>query len=426
MKRILIPVFFLLLICVPLTAQVEDFYSSFSGFSDFFLDQNTGLTSFPILHIPIGGMFEGMGTAYTAVSLDSGFLQSNPAGSSMLDFSEVSLLHNNWIADSQIEGLVFTKRVNDFGIGIGGKFLFLPFTQYNAWGAREASGYPSESMVTLNASYRFFSSYYFYGLSLGMNIKAAYRHIPGVFVREDQNLTNQSAIAGMMDLGILTRFNFLKLYTSRSRNFSLGLVVKNLGVSGEDENLPTEATAGIAYSPLRPLLISVDINYPFSLTLPQDKWEGWNLAAGFNLSFTDFYSLQGGFNYRGANPRISLGSTVDLKNISFIVNYTLDLTTSLSSADRFSIQAKLNLGDEGRNSIQSRVDELYVLGIEAYAEGDTDLAIKYWENVLLLDSGFQPAREYINIAKQTQGLQDSLDQLNKVGGVSDSAASGDE
>ena len=88
-----------------------------------------------------------MGTAYTAVSSDSGFLESNPAGSSLLDYTELTLNHNNWIADTNIEGVVYTTRFDNLGIGIGGKFLYVPFIEYNRWGEEESSGYysPKES-----------------------------------------------------------------------------------------------------------------------------------------------------------------------------------------------------------------------------------------------------------------------------------------
>ena len=68
--------------------------------------------------------------------------------------------------------------------------------------------------------------------------------------------------------------------------------------------------------------------------------------------------------------------------MSFVVNYTLDLTTQFDFLDRFSIEATLNLGDRGRVALAARVDELYLAGVEAYAEGALDEAIEYWLSAL--------------------------------------------
>ena len=116
----------------------EDIYAGWTDLLGSFADTNTGLRSFPTLLIPMGGLAEGMGTAYTAVSRDAGYIEYNPAGSSLLPTSELALYHHSWIADSNIEGVVYTIRFDDLGIGFGGKFLYVPFTAYNDWGAAVA------------------------------------------------------------------------------------------------------------------------------------------------------------------------------------------------------------------------------------------------------------------------------------------------
>ena len=105
----------ILLIFLPLISW-GDFSAFYYDWSDFFsplLDDNAGLTLFPSLFIPIGGRYEGMGTAFTAVSNDSSFIESNPAGSSQLKFTEFSLFHHNWIMDSNIEAIVYATRIGD-------------------------------------------------------------------------------------------------------------------------------------------------------------------------------------------------------------------------------------------------------------------------------------------------------------------------
>ncbi|MBN1695995.1 MAG: UPF0164 family protein [Spirochaetales bacterium] len=386
-----------------LFADYEDFYNELSETFSFFSDPNTGLTIFPTLLIPIGGKLEGMGTAYTAVSSDSGFIESNPAGSSMLAFSELSLLHHSWIADSNIEGIIYTFKIHDLGLGFGGKFLYLPFTAYNSWGESENSGFISESIGTFNISYNLFSSYYFDGIALGANVKVAYRNIPAE-IYEDQSIA-----AIMLDLGILTRFDLLKFYSSRTKNFSIGMAVKNLGIPTVDEPLPMVFSSGLAYSFIRPVTIAVDFNLPFSFDPVDFPAEHWDIAAGINVVFAKFLSIQAGFRLK-ENPRASLGCSIDVNEYSLVTNYNLDLSGSLNPVDKFSIEAKIRLGYKEKLARERQVDEYFALGLEAYAVGNFTQAISYWEMALELDPKFLLALEYIDTTKKYLDLQQEMEE----------------
>lgn len=408
MRRISFAVLLLIISSSPLwSTTFADYYSTLSTLSGLTDDANTGQTVFPLLRIPSGGKAEGMGTAQTAVASDSSSIIFNPAVSSVLDLTELAFLHNNWIADSSIESVMFTTRLEDLGLGAGVKLLYLPFTAYDEWGDAYAAGYPLEAIGFLNASYNFFNSYYFNGVSLGLSAKAGYRHIPS------EIYTNQSSFALMADAGIYTSLNFLKFYSSRDKNFAVGCTFKNVGFDILEDLLPTELSAGIAYSPIKPLNIAVDFNLPISLD-PDTEAENWYLAGGIDAVMTDFFSIQGGFNYRGSNPRITIGSTIDLESVTFNLNYTLDLTTQTDELDRFSIEAKLKLGDEGRYEKRGIVDELYIAGLEAYASGDLEKAIAYWEAALEIDVSFTPAEEFITSATRSIELLERMQELNKV------------
>jgi hypothetical protein len=387
--------------------QTSDIYGSITDLFSIFKDPNTGLTLFPTLLIPAGGLFEGMGTAYTAVSSDSGFLDSNPAGSAMLSFSELSLIHHNWIADSNIEGLIYTMRINDLGLGIGGKFLYLPFTAYNDLGDRGASGYISESIGTVNVSYNLFSSYYFSGISLGANLKLAYRNIP------DSIYLNQSAFAAMLDVGILTRFDFLKFYSSRSNNFSIGASFKNVGIATLGEPLPTVFTAGVAYSFIRPVLISTDFNLPISFDPVNYPAESWYIASGLYINFTNFFSMHTGFRLK-ENPFLSIGCNLDFPDVTLVVNYNLDLSGSVNPLDKMSIEAKIKLGYRAYENKLKQVDELFAKGIESYANGSFAEAIRYWEMALELDPKFTVAAEYIKTTRDYLDLQVQMEEKQKI------------
>ncbi|MDX9800578.1 MAG: UPF0164 family protein [Spirochaetia bacterium] len=404
-------IFLLLIITSSLfqaySADISELYYNADSMLDSLSDPNTGLTAFPTLVVPMGGRFEAMGTAFTAVADDASYIEANPAGSARLQYTELTFYHNDWIADTNLESIIFTTRKNNLGLGAGAKFLYVPFTEYDTWGERQSRGYYSESIVILNTSYNFLSNYDFYGISLGSNLKFAYRNIP----REIYE--GQSAFSVMTDLGALTRFNFLKFYSSRDKNTSFGLVLKNLGLKAQDDPLPLEAAAGIAYSPLRPLILAFDLTYPISLNPSEQPAEKMSFATGVDVAVTDFFSVQSGFRYRGSNPRFSLGSKLDLEDISFNFNYTLDLTTQ-AGLDRFSLGSSLNLGDQGRNLLAREVDAYYIKGLLAYSEGDLEEAAANWEKALELDPGFTPAIANLITVRKTMELLDEMQSIQTV------------
>jgi tetratricopeptide (TPR) repeat protein len=111
----------------------------------------------------------------------------------------------------------------------------------------------------------------------------------------------------------------------------------------------------------------------------------------------------------------SIGSSVDLKKVSFVLNYNLDLSGRIDPLDKFSLQAKLNLGDRGRLAEQTRIDELYLNGLEAYAEGDLEEAIDFWEHVLEIDPSYTPARANIETAQKALEQQSDMEEQLRIG-----------
>ena len=400
----------------------SDGYGSFSDFfnSIFGPDENAGLTAFPILNIPMGGRSEGMAGAFSAVSDDISFIDYNPAGSSYLDLSELALFHNNWIGSTKIEGLAYASRIGDIGYAAATKWLYTPFTEYNIYGERVSKGFYSEGTAILNFSYNFLSNYYFSGLSVGASLKGAFRIVPDFTDSDDLgnpqgNLISgsglsQSALMIMGDIGLLTRFNFLKFYSSRDNNASAALVIRNIGPPSGGESLPTAIVAGISYKPLQPLLLSFDFTLPVNFTdIGLSEKPYW--ALGFSATITRFLNMRMGIMGKSGSAKITIGSAVNLDKISLDINYTLDLLTQMQPLNRVSLGVRFNLGDSGRAAKAARVDELYLLGLEAYSQGRTLDAMHYWEETLALDPRFEPAREGINIILGTMNIQQRIKDM---------------
>jgi len=399
MSKILL---FIILIFTSGFISYSDIYYDISEAFSIFEDPNTGLTILPTLLIPLGGRFEGMGTAFTAMANDSGFIESNPAGSAMLEKDEISLHHHSWIADSNLEGIVYSSRIHNLGFGMAGKFLFLPFTHYGDWAIPVSQGVISETIGILNVSYNFFKNYYFSGLAVGLNVKGAFRHVPEVIYPD------QSIAAGMIDMGLLTRFNLLKFFSSRSRNFSIGLAAKNIGIQSGDDPLPMVFSTGIAYSFIKPLTLAIDFNLPFSFNPEQYPAEKWNIAAGIDINITNFVSVQTGFQLK-ENPHVSLGCAVKMSQFSIVTNYNLDLSGSFNPIDKFSVEVKIRLGHREEIKKQQAVDKLFAQGLKAYANGNYLLALDFWEKTLDLDPTFLIAQKYIDITKKYIELQEEME-----------------
>jgi hypothetical protein len=405
------------------------------------IDDNAGLTAFPVLNVPMGGRSEGMATAFSAVADDASFIEWNPAGSSMLENSELAFFHNNWIADTKIEGAVFNSRIKHLGLAAGFKWLYTPFTEYNSYGVRVSKGYYSEGVGILNASYNFFSNYYFSGLSLGVNLKGTFRFVPDYSTRstDAESTTDtyyadagsgaaQSAVGIMGDAGLLTRFNLFKFYYARERNASLAVVIRNLGpadgynwwsddYTAVGDALPTVAVVAVSYKPFRPLLFSFDFSVPLNMAdVSLSEKAYW--SAGFSAAVTNFLSMRAGFMMKAGNIRAAVGSAIDLSSIAIDVNYTLDLLTQFQMFNRVSIGVRFNLGDSGRKILAKRIDELYLSGLDAYSRGDDILARSLWETALELEPTFTPASlgikaidGYENITTRIHTLQEEQEEL---------------
>jgi hypothetical protein len=381
------------------------------------IDPNAGLVAMPSLKVPMGGRSEALGTAFAAVADDASFLEWNPAGSASLGLTELAFFHNNWVADAKMEGAVFTMRRGDLGLSAGGKWLYLPFTETDSFGNRASKGYYAETTAIVNASYNFLAGYYFTGVSLGASVKGSFRSMPDYADNDGQLVAGsgaaQSAGALMLDLGALTRFNAFKFYHARERNAAAALVLRNFGFPARGEALPTQAVFALAYRPVRPVQLSFDLELPINLV-------DWSLselpttALGVSAALTDFLGLQAGVQLKAGRWALSVGTRLALTGIKLDLNYTLDLLTQPQSVNRLSLAASFDFGDSGRAEIARRVDELYLNGLEEYANGNTETALAMLQEALKLDPKFDPAREAVAALLVAQALVQRIDQIQKL------------
>ena len=385
--------------------EYSDLASALSDLGYFNSNQNEGTTSFRSLLIPVGGRPESLGSAFTGLSDDASYIYYNAAASSILNDTQASVYHNSWIADSKMDTLVYTTRINNFGFGVSAGCLYLPFTEYNLFGDRVNTSYYSETNLAANISYNFLAGYDFKGLALGATVKAAFRSMPDYTNNDTDSIIAlsglaQSGVGIMADVGMMMQFNFLKFFASRTPNVRIGVAAQNLGAAFTgfgskkgvhlDDAVPTYFAAGMSCQFLPVITATFDIKQPVNLQNPSD-YQMFSFSGGIILGFTKNFNFLLGTEFKGGNPRFSSGAELQLTNARINFNYTLDLTTSMNPINRISISAKIMLGDRGRAQRQQIIDELYSKGLDYYANAQWEEAIEVWQDILVINKRYDPA-----------------------------------
>ncbi len=398
-------------------------YSSLFKVFNIFSNLYEGETGFNSLLIHPGGRIAGLNGAFTALSNDITFFETNPAGSATLKNTELAFFHNAWIADSHLDTISYSMRSGNLGYGSSLRCFYVPFTEYGFYGERLSSGYYSETFAIFNIAYNLFKGYKFKGISLGANIKFGITSFPpfqGQNAKEDilspkmrrLNAKAQMSFAFLADFGIQFRWDFLKKFSSREPNVFLGLAIKNIGPPIKNEIAPATASLGFAYRPFKVFTFSLDASYPINILNFKRSGKPF-FATGFMFGITKYFNLLTGFGVRGGNPRFTLGGEVNFLNVQITANYTLDLTTQTTALNHIILGAKIILGDRGRGLQEDKIEKMYLEGLKLYQEKEYENAIKIWEEILSLNPRFTPAKDSIRSAKNMLLLQTELLKLDQ-------------
>ena len=89
------------------------------------------------------------------------------------------------------------------------------------------------------------------------------------------------------------------------------------------------------------------------------------------------------------------------------MNYNLDLSGSLNPVDKFSVQAKFDLGDSGPSGPgPGGGGHCTCRASRSSQTATTTKALALWEEVLKLDPKYQPAADDIRTVQHTMALQE--------------------
>ncbi|OGS20309.1 MAG: hypothetical protein A2252_11870 [Elusimicrobia bacterium RIFOXYA2_FULL_39_19] len=194
---------------------------------------NTGAD---FLKIGIGARPVGLGNAFTAIANDVTAINWNPGGLSQLNQKEVSAMHSQWIADTNLDFIgfavpLFPNPYPLFPVVFGGSIIVL--SQGELEGRDEnrvqTGGFSASDLaVTLSVSKQVSKL-----TSMGINLKII-----------QQRIESEQATGVAFDVGSLYHFATLPL--------SFGLSLQNLGPQmkfiSEPYNLPLSVTAGLGYN----------------------------------------------------------------------------------------------------------------------------------------------------------------------------------
>jgi len=380
--------------------------------------------SFYSLAVPAGGRAETLGSAYAGISDDVSLLDANPAASSVLVQNEIGVFHNTWIAGTTMETIAAAGRKNDFGFGGALRFFFVPFDEYDTSGERLARSLYSETTALFNVSYNILTGYYFKGIAIGTNVKAAWCSMPDVSGSVISAASvSRSALALASDAGIMLRFNCGKFFASREPNLRIGITLLNAGTAltgfGEkvefDDPLPTSAAFGLSYRPIKRLLAAAQFTQPLNLS-DIGTYVPPSAGCALEIDATDFFSLLAGCRFDGSENgtrlqfggvAVGVGFTL-FQRVQLNVNYTFDHFTSFHPVNHISAGVKILLGDGGRAKRQSEVEGLYGKGLKLFADGDFTGAVAVWNKALAIDRRFSPAKKGIESAQKQLALQERI------------------
>ncbi len=322
--------------------------------------------------------------------------ERNPAETSVAGQTLLSVSHTAFGADSlrisdiiQEDTVEYTSRIGNFGFGVRTSYLYPPATALGTDG--------TEAAAAVNTSFNFLSGYDFRGIAAGLTLSAAKKS--GTGQADSGTVLRISA-----DAGLLTGFNFLKIYNSRQTNMTAGITARNIGafIYGK----PAEARRVTA----APSRFSAEFSYRFirtaginaALTVPVD--EGWSSVAAPEMETGIFWEPADGsrisaiFGFSDGSPYISISGGFRFRDAGAWAEFML-APAEENPLGKISIGARIFLGDRGKSAVEKETVFLYRKGLEFYAAGEWEAAIESWSRILELNGRYEPAEDGIRSAR---------------------------
>ena len=351
----------------------------------------TGEAGPPMLKFIYGSRALSLGGAYVGVADDAYYMDSNPAGGDPRKVFRVSLIHQEWIADTNYEALRLSYGIRDqFFIGLGLTYFYLPFEYYDFTGATDGKSYHlSQSLAMLNFGYKLKK----YDIAFGVNAKVLYNYVP------EDLYAGQSYLLYAGDAGFIARTNILKTFIGPEPSMTFGVALRNFGYSEAIDKLPTELHAGVSYRLFRHLMLSGEFAYPL-----YEPIYG-SVGAEFDIAKTFF--IQAGVEFK-ENPMIGLGVGYRRKDLNINISYT----PSMVFRNMMNVSVEFRFGDAAADAKEKEIEKLVLDALVDYNTGNYETSLEVIEKVLELDPRNLRAKQLKRTVEREIELKRSAEKVN--------------
>ena len=354
------------------------------------------------LTIPCGSRAPALGGAYIGLGNDIDSIFYNPSGIGFIPSSQLMVMHAQWFQAIKIENAGFAfplKKLGSFGFG----FRML------TCGGIERRDKPSDNPIEVTGAGYFdistnFSHLFAKTISIGGNFHIIH-----------QKIVDTSCLSFACDSGFT--------YSTKSRLFSLGVVIKNLGTKvkfvSEAYSLPLTIGSGVAFRFAgSKLIVATDIDYI--------KSGGITIHSGFEANIKNAISPRIGTNYnlKEKKMKFSMGMGFAVMGLGF--DYTFAPFGDLGQTHRFTLsysfgKAKGHIEKEIEKETYKGLEEqnkkmansLYQTGVNNFNEGRYDEAVNIWDLALIYDPAMTEALEMIDKAREKKKTEEISGHLTR-------------
>tara|TARA_Y100001958_G_scaffold13818_1_gene8418 strand:- start:2554 stop:3456 length:903 start_codon:yes stop_codon:yes gene_type:complete len=273
------------------------------------------------LNISENSKIRGIGGDNVSLIKNQNYFFSNPA---LLSYSNKNITFNylSYILDINASSILYSdsiKYIGNYGIGVK-YFSHGKFDSYDAFGNSLGSFHPKEFVINLGKSVEFKK------ISIGTNFKFF-----------NSKMYEKTYTGIIIDLGLI-------YIPNPQKQFSLGAVIKNFGVTLNTDNneIPFMILIGSTFKPdYMPLR--------FSLTYARSNIKYDNLIIGGEVLLSKFINVQLGYNQK-IGSGFDLPTSKKLKGISYgfelllkkiNINYSKSVLNPISGSNCISISYNL-------------------------------------------------------------------------------------
>lgn len=352
-----------------------------------------GTSGAAFLQLGVGGRAISMGEAYTAATEDLNSIYYNPAGLGTLRYPELTVMHQELILDSRLENCTFSYPLyKGFIAGSNTSFWVPSFDKININGEKtgKVSFYNNATTVGYGIS--------LFDFEFGMSLKYIYQRI---------DTFNYNSVAA--DFGVLKRLYLYSPFETNTRNFSIGMSIRNIGLGVSNAPLPRSISIGFSYNLTKWFAFNLDLSEDiidttglYDFTYGFD--ESFKLKTGVEFNYKQLLFLRSGYKFNdGSSYTGGLGFNYVIGNVSFNLDTAYSYASALGSNYSVSVTFKL-IPKVITVEDQKKAAEFYQMGIKSYVADDIPSAINY----------FNKCRDYNPYYKSVKQKIEDLELLEEL------------